>query len=303
MREMDVIGIGFATVDLLARVPRLPRADEVFRVLDVSIQGGGPVATALVTVARLGGSAGYIGAVGADDWGRFILADFERNGVDISLTRVDAAGSSTMSIILVDAATGARSILYDPGRTAGITFGEAEAAAVRSAAILHLDGWNLATAIAAAHGAREAGVLVSFDGGAGEAWNEVDALVPLVDVLVVARHFAARFTGEGDPAAAGPALLRAGAREVIITDGANGCWYWDAAGSLRQPAFEVSVVDTTGAGDVFHGAYTYALLQGWGPAQRLKFASATAALKCTQPGGRLGIPTTGQVLDFLQERA
>ena len=151
--------------------------------------------------------------------------------------------------------------------------------------------------------ARDAGVLVSFDGGAGEAWREVGTLLPLVDVLVVARQFALNFTGEVNPAAAGPLLLRTGAREVIITDGANGCWYWDAAGSLRQPAFQVSVVDTTGAGDVFHGAYAYALLQGWEPALRLKFASATAALKCTQPGGRLGIPTAGQVHDFLQERA
>lgn len=299
---MDVIGLGFATVDVIATVPRLPQADEVFRVRDVSVQGGGPVATALVTVARLGGSAGYTGTVGGDDWGRFILADFERNHVDISLTRIDATGSSTMSIILVDAPTGARSILYDPGRAAEVVFGEVEAAAVRSARILYLDGWNIAAAIAAARAAREAGVLVSFDGGAGEAWREVDALLPLVDVLVVARQFAQRVTGEADPTVAGPLLLRHGAREVVITDGANGCWYWDADCALRQSAYKVAVVDTTGAGDVYHGAYVYALLQGWGPGQRLKFASATAALKCMQPGGRLGIPTTGQVLDFLKEK-
>jgi len=299
---MDVIGLGFATVDVLTRVPRLPHADEAYRVLGVSIQGGGPVATALVTVARLGGSAGYIGTIGGDDWGRFIMADFERNGVDVSLARIDPAGSSTMSIILVNAPTGERSILYEPGTAAAVVIGEAEAEAVRAARILHLDGWNIAAAISAARTAREAGVPVSFDGGAGEAWREVGALLPLVDVLVVARDFARSFTGEVDPAAAGPALLCTGAREVVITDGAHGCWYWGAAGSLRQPAYEVSVVDTTGAGDVFHGAYVYALLQGWEPAQRLRFASAAAALKCTQPGGRLGIPTTGQVLDFLQGR-
>lgn len=302
-RDMDVMGLGFATVDVLVTVPRLPQADEVFRVPGVSIQGGGPVATALVTVARLGGTAGYMGAVGGDEWGRFILADFERNRVDASLARIDAAGSSTVSIILVEASTGARSILYAPGRAAEPAFGDAEAAAVRSARILHLDGWNITAAIAAAREARDASVLVSFDGGAGEAWREVGALLPLVDVLVVARQFAHSFTGEADLAAAGPALLRTGAREVVITDGANGCWYWDAAGSMHQPAYPVAVVDTTGAGDVFHGAYIYAILQGWAPAQRLRFAGATAALKCIQPGGRLGIPTTAQVLDFLQERA
>lgn len=300
---MDVVGLGFATVDVLATVPRLPRPDEVYRVLGSSVQGGGPVATALVTLARLGGSVAYLGAVGGDDWGRFILEDFERNGVDASCVSVDPEGTSTLSIILVDGPTGARSILYDPGHTVPLELDAAAAGLVRSARILHLDGWHIGAAIAAARIAREAGVTVSFDGGAGERWREVDELLPLVDELIVARQFARNVTGEDDPLLAGPALCcHTGAREVVITDGASGCWSWSGGAALYVPAYGVNVVDTTGAGDVYHGAYLYALLQGWPPEQRIKFASATAALKCTQPGGRQGIPTLQRVHQFLQER-
>lgn len=296
---MDVVGLGFATVDVLATVPRLPGPDDVFRVLRTTVQGGGPVATALVTIARLGGAAAYLGSVGQDDWGRSILEDFARNGVDTSCVRVMADGSSAISVILVHAPTGARSILYDPGSLPDFTFGPTEDAAVRAARVLHLDGWHLGAAIAAAHAARQAGVVVSFDGGAGEAWRGIEELLPLVDVMVVARQFARNVTGATDPLLAGPLLCRWGAREVVITDGAAGCWYWDAHQSLHQPAFKVDVVDTTGAGDVFHGGYIYGLLQDWPPQKRLAFASATAALKCTQPGGRLGIPTRDQVMSFL----
>jgi ribokinase len=258
------------------------------------------VATALVTLARLGASAAYLGAVGDDAWGRFILADFESYGVDTSCTAVAPQGSSAFSVVLVEAATGARSILYDPGTLPEGPLGSAGLAALRAARILHLDGAHEAAALAAARAARAAGTLVSLDGGAGEDWPGLVELLNWTDVLVVARAFASRRTGVDDPAQAAAALLGYGAREVVITDGERGCWYRDAELALYRPSFSVPVVDTTGAGDVFHGAYLYALLQGWQPAQRLAFASAAAALKCTQLGGRRGIPTLGQVSDFLR---
>jgi sugar/nucleoside kinase (ribokinase family) len=92
-------------------------------------------------------------------------------------------------------------------------------------------------------------------------------------------------------------------RQVVITDGERGCWYWDERQHLHQPAYPVEVMDTTGAGDTFHGAYLYACLQAhWTPAFRLKFASAVAALKCTRLGGRQGIPDLRQTLEFLSAR-
>jgi sugar/nucleoside kinase (ribokinase family) len=130
-------------------------------------------------------------------------------------------------------------------------------------------------------------------------------LLPLVDLLVVARRYAQQHTGHADPWEAGLALLETyGPRQVVITDGVRGCWFWDAARRnagehLHRPAFATDVVDTTGAGDVFHGAYLYAFLQGWPAERTLAFASATAALKCRNLGGRSGIPTCPQVEAFL----
>jgi sugar/nucleoside kinase (ribokinase family) len=209
-------------------------------------------------------------------------------------------GEQPVSVILVDQPTGLRSILYTLGGMPELAPNEVPAGLIRSARALHLDGGHLEAARRAAEIAREAGVVVSFDGGAGEPWPEVESLLPLVDVLVVASRFAQQHSGESDPLAAGPALLgRFQPRQVVITDGVRGCWYWDADQQFHQPAFCTEVIDTTGAGDVFHGAYLVALLEGWPPQKCLAFASATAALKCKEVGGRAGIPDRPQVEVFL----
>ncbi len=298
----DVVGVGMATVDVLTVVPRLPKPDEVYRVVRTDLQGGGPVATALVTLARLGATAGYLGPVAPDPWGQFILDDFDRYGVDTSLIVRAAAGASMLSVILIEQATGSRAILYDPGRLPELPLSDAWRAAIRGARVLHLDGGFLPLALEAARAAREAGVLVSFDGGAGEPWPGIESLLGSADLLVVARKFAQDITGADDPLQAGPLLHRFGAAEVVITDGAAGCWLWEGETFIHQPAFAVPVVDTTGAGDTFHGAYLYARLQGWPARRRLAFASATAALKCTQIGGRRGIPSLPDVLAFENTR-
>lgn len=298
----DVVGLGLATVDVITLTPRLPGPDDVFAVDDIVVQGGGPVATALVAAARLGASTAYLGTIGAGRWGWEVDADFARYGVDTSHARRRGTGEQSLSVILVDAASGRRSILYRPGTLPDLAPDDVPATVVEGARILHLDGVHLEATLHAARLARAGGVTVSFDGGAGEKWPGIEELLPLVDVLVVARDFATIYTGEREPAAAGPALLREyDPQEVVITDGERGAWYWDGRRSVRQPAFSVDVVDTTGAGDVFHGAYLVARLQGWEPERRLAFASATAALKCRRAGGRAGIPTREEVAAFLQE--
>jgi len=226
--------------------------------------------------------------------------------VDTRQAPARPGGEQGVSVILVDEATGQRSILYDRGEMEELAPAEVPEALITSARALHLDGVNLEAACHAAEVARAAGVTVSFDGGAGELWAGAERLLPLVDLLIVARHFAEQHTGLADPLQAGPALLETyRPRQVVITDGLRGCWYWDdaqrsAGAHLHQPAFAVEVVDTTGAGDVFHGAYLYAFLQDW-PARRcLAFAAATAALKCRALGGRAGIPTRQQVEETLK---
>lgn len=303
MASFEIVGLGLATVDVITLTPRLPGPDDVFAVDEIVVQGGGPVATALVAAARLGASAAYLGTIGSGRWGQEVAAGFARYGVDAAHARHGGTGEQPLSVILVDATSGRRSILYRPGTLPDLAPDDLPAAVVEGARILHLDGGHLKAALHAARLARAAGVTVSFDGGAGEKWPGIEELLPLVDVMVVARQFATTYAGEADPAAAGPALLRQyDPQEVVITDGERGAWYWDGRGRLHRPAFSVDVVDTTGAGDVFHGAYLFAHLRGWGPERRLAFASATAALKCRRAGGRAGIPSRQEVEAFLQKR-
>jgi sugar/nucleoside kinase (ribokinase family) len=131
----------------------------------------------------------------------------------------------------------------------------------------------------------------------------MDDLIPYVDILIVARLFASRHTGHKDPLQAGPELLKYGAKFVVITDGENGSWYCDKIQHFFQPAYKIAVKDTTGAGDTFHGAYLYAMLQAMSARESLSFASAVAALKCTQPGGRTGIPTYQTAIKFLKNQS
>ena len=293
---IDIVGLGLATIDVMTLVPQLPQHDEVFRARRILLEGGGPVATALVAAARLGASTAYLGPIAPTTWGGLTRAGLEREGVDTNHAPTRPGGEQAVSVILVDQATGQRSILFDRGEMVELSPDEVPADLIASARALHLDGVHLEAACHAAQIARRAGVLVSFDGGAGDLWTGTERLLPLVDLLVVARRFAESHTGQADPLLAGPALLATyRPRQVVITDGARGCWYWDTGEHFHQPAFLTDAVDTTGAGDVFHGAYLYATLQGWPARNCLAFAAATAALKCRALGGRAGIPTRQQV--------
>lgn len=299
----DIIGLGLATVDILTVAPRLPQPDDVLAVRRTVLQGGGPAATALVAASRLGASTAYLGPLGQGRWGEVARAEFRHYGVDTSYAPA-GAGDQALSVILIDAGSGKRSILYDRGDLPDLAPAQVPPHLIAQARALHLDGGHIDAAMHAARLARAANVLVSFDGGAGEKWPGIDELLPLVDLMVVARRFAGEYCGEADPLAAGPVLLATyRPRKLVITDGERGAWYWDEAQHFHQPAFRVDVVDTTGAGDTFHGAYLYAHLQGWPSRRVLAFASAAAALKCRQIGGRAGIPTRDEVEAFLEANA
>lgn len=300
MNSIDVLGLGLATIDILTRVPRIPKADEVLAVPEVAVCGGGPVATALVQLARMGNRTEYLGTVAPDSWGELILRDFDREGVGRGGVREVPGSQSAVSVILVEPATASRSILY---HSAGMALLPPEAVtreSVARARLLHLDGFHSGAALRAATLAREEGVPVSLDGGAGERSPGVADLLPFVDLMVVAREFAATFGESSDVWEAARRLARYGARHVVVTDGTRGSWYWNGRDGLRQEAYRVEAVDTTGAGDVYHGAYLHAFLRGWRPEECLRFASAAAALKCRHLGGRGGLASEEEVKRFIE---
>ncbi|MFA5786555.1 MAG: PfkB family carbohydrate kinase [Actinomycetota bacterium] len=295
----DVVGLGLACADHLGRVVAPAEFDKLTLMADFDQQGGGPVATALVALARLGCRTGCIAAIGRDATGDFIVEDFQLHGVETAgLRRMD--GSSPSSMILVSLETGKRAIHFYPGGTFDFSLEEKDRELIRSARFLHLDGWYPTAAQQAAELAREVGVGVILDGTIARPGME--QLIPLTRALIADAEFPSSVTGRANVEDAAAELLGMGPEIVVVTLGEAGLLAMNGNETLRLPAYDVEVVDTTGAGDVFHGAFIYGLLQEW-PLERVcRFASATAALKCTRLGGRQGIPTLDDVKAFLEER-
>lgn len=300
MSEFEVLGIGRAYADLLLVVPHMPQVDDVLIVEQVAHQGGGVVPTAMVTVARLGHTAAIWACIGDDYYGDFIAADFRAYGVNVDHLQVSSGHHSPLATVLVDRATQTRSIMSYRGSMPLPHADDFDAELVRGCRVLHLSGSYMEVELKAARAARALGVTVSFDGGAGLASPDKVELLRLCDVVVVARRFAQEVTGHHDLHQCACEMLNLGAHTVVITDGLAGSHGWTADGqSCYQPAFEVTVADTTGAGDVYHGVFVVGLLEGWPLQRNMAFASATAALKCTRLGGRAGIPTRLEVERFL----
>jgi len=303
MSEFEVLGIGRPYADLLLVVPHMPRVDDVLIVEQVSHQGGGVVPTAMVTIARLGHTAAIWACIGDDYYGDFIASDFRAYGVNADHLQVFPGHHSPLAAVLVDRATQTRSIMSYRGSMPLPRADDFDAGLVSRCQLLHLSGSYMEVEIKAARTAKSLGLTVSFDGGAGLASPDKLELLGLCDVLVVARRFAQDVTGCASLDGCARQLLSLGAHTVVITDGLAGSYGWTADGqSSYQSAFEVSVVDTTGAGDVYHGAFVVGLLEGWPLQRNMAFASATAALKCTRLGGRAGIPTMAEVEQFLSKQ-
>ncbi len=298
----DVIGLGCSCVDLLAVVPQFPGPDEEITAVEAAQQGGGEVATALVTLARLGSSACYLGRVGADTFGRLMQQEFERYGVDTSHMVLQEEALSQVSMILVDQQTGKRTIVACPPTASELRPEDLPSGLIEATQVLHLDGTHRAAALEAAARARRAGVTLVLDADVTALDDSIEQLIRITDVVIASRPFAESFAESSDTDKAVDVLRSLGPSRVVVTLGEQGSIGWEKGATLRCPAFPVEAIDTTGAGDVFHGAFIHGMLQRWNFEKVLEFASAAAALKCTQMGGRAGIPDFPAALDFLKRR-
>lgn len=288
----DVITLGYSAVDYLGIVPHLPEIDTKILMEDFTRQGGGPAATAAVTVARLGGKAAFVGVMGDDDFSDFMLREFASEQVDASHVIRCPGASSQFSFIMVDKATGKRTIVWTRSKLPPIAPNEIDHDFISSCKVLHLDRHEPQAGIEAARWVHEAGGIVSMD--AGTYVPELQELLPHVDVLIASHAFAQDATGIVDPGECARALLES-RRIAGVTFGDKGSWFATSDGAqFHVPAFKVDVVDTNGAGDVFHGAFAFGLAQGWEAERCARFASAVAALKCTKLGGRAGIPSRNE---------
>jgi sugar/nucleoside kinase (ribokinase family) len=260
-------------------------------------------ATALVAAARLGARCAFAGFLGDDDDSRFVIGNFEREAIDVRHCVRQPGARPIHSTIIVDETHRTRTIFYNLQGSLGAAPDSPAEDVIRSARVLFVDHYGIEGMTRAARIARAAGRSVVGDLERNE-WPGFDELLALVDHLLVPRSFAVQATGCADPATAAARLWRDDRQAVVVTCGEEGCWYVDAADprtARHQPAYRVEVVDTTGCGDVFHGAYAAALAQGLSMPERIRLASASAALKATRHGGQAGIPDRETVEAFLAQ--
>ncbi len=299
----DIIGLGTTAVDEFIYVPRFPTEDTKMAFSRRMQQCGGLTATALVAASRLGARCAYAGQLGDDDLSATVAAALRREGVDLSHAVQVAEARPYAATILVVENSGTRTILARQPEVIGAHPRLPAAEVIRSAKALFVDPKGLDGQVRAAEIARAAGMAVIGD-------VEHDApglgrLLPLIDHLIVPRKGAAELCGEGDPGRAAAALLRDDRDVVVVTCGAEGGWVASREQETARhfAAYGVEVVDTTGCGDAFHGAYAAAWCEEMPLYDRVRWAAATAALKAMHPGGQSGLPTRKMLEDFLRSRA
>ncbi len=299
----DVIGLGVSTLDLLMLADELPGEESVQRARQSALQGGGPVATAMIALARLGSRTAMIDKIG-DDWrGRLIVEEFRREHVSTDHIVVVPGSTSSVASIAVRERDGARAIIFSPGECGELSPDELPADAISGAGILHVNGRHWDACLRAARIAGDSGVKVSFDGGAYRFRKDIRLLVEMTDICIVARQFAFAFSGVEDIEVSAARLLHTGPEIVAITAGTEGSWVYTKDGDrFHQPAYSVgNAVDTTGAGDAYHGAFLHGLAHGLDLRGCAELASAVAALNTGQLGGRGGLPTYEEAARFIAE--
>jgi sulfofructose kinase len=288
--RVDVVGLGLNATDTVIRVREFPALGGKEKVLSTTLQAGGQVATALVTCQRLGLRTRYIGKVGDDDAGKFQLASLKREGVGTRYTGTARDTPNQIGVIIVDQTTGERTVFWDRDSRLAVAPEELSASSISTARLLHLDGCDVEACCEAARLAKAAGIPVVAD--LDTVYKKVERLFPLIDYLIASANFLPAFTGEDDPFR----VLEYMAREFHIpapgmTLGRDGALVYSKGRYYYSPGFVIETVDTTGAGDVFHGAFIYGVLAGWDLSRILDFSNAMAGLNCTRLGARGGIAT------------
>ncbi len=301
-RLYDVVGLGGNAIDHLARIPRHPSPGEKVKFTEYSRQGGGRTATAMVTIARLGRRARYMGGLGDDPEGEIILDGLRAEGVDTAGCCVRRGGLTQRAFILVEEGSGERTIVW--GRSEGMPLeaNEVDRSIVSSARIFYTDAQNPLASAPAARAAKEMGMPVIADLEATRAG--FDELLPMIDVAITGAGFPRLATGSTD-LAEGMRILEERSRGawIVVTQGAAGAVARIDGRVERFPGYRVEVVDTTGAGDVFHGAFVIGCLQGMELRETIDFSNAVAAMKCRALGGREAIPRSLEEVDRFRREA
>ena len=251
-KNIDIVGIGASTLDRFIVVDHYPTGREVQQVVSSTTDGGGPVATALAVAGKYGARTVMIDSIGDDMVGRHILDDFEKYNVNTDAIQVERGASSGVATILVKHSTGERAVFFERSTAVEPEFLDAHKQLIDNSFILHINGRHRILMCAAMDVAKDVGTIISLDGGAQRYDEEMNS-----HIVIVARDYAEKYTGTTNLEEACRIIHNRGALIAGVTDGANGSYFvWPDGIAYRcEPFPQDSVVDTTGAGDSFHGAF------------------------------------------------
>ena len=299
-----ITGIGANVYDTLVMLPNYPTEDTKLKADGVTSVGGGPTATGLVAAAKLGKeqdlTVEFIGSVAGDDRGKFLLDDFAKWGVSTDKVTVEPGCESFCSFVLLSAAAKTRTCVFHRGNKPPLVLSDAQKASVAESDILMVDGNELDAAVEGAKTIRAAGGNVLYD--AGGLYPNVDRLLPYANILIPSEEFSLGHTGEKNAEDAAKKRMEMYHPDgVVSTQGARGGLVLGKDGLWHYDIIDTEVVDSNGAGDVFHGAFAFAMTQGWDYRKCAMFANATSSLKCTRVGARAAVPSYDEVKNILKE--
>ena len=297
----DIVGIGANVFDTLYTVEKYPTEDTKMRADAVKVGGGGPCATGLVAAAKLGARCAFIGNLSDDNGGKFLKEDFEKYGVSTEHIKIKPGYNTFCSCIWLAKDSASRTCVFYRGNVPPTEINQEEADAIANAEVLMVDGNDMDAAIEGAKIAKANGTKVLYD--AGGLYEGVEKLLPYADILIPSEEFALGYTKAKTAEEAARILFEKYSPEiVVITQGKNGGIIYKGETVEKYPAFLVDAVDSNGSGDVFHGAFAFAVTKKMDYKKACIFSSAVSALKCTKVGAREGVPTFDETINFLKER-
>lgn len=290
MPEFDVVGVGLNATDTLILLSHFPAYAGKVAFEEEMLSPGGQVASAMVTCAKLGLRTKYIGTVGDDERGRVQMASLRNSGINLDDVEVRENCPNQTAYILIDQTTGERTVLWRRDDCLRLEAAAITPEKIACARLLHIDGHDTQAVARAAQIAHAHGIPVTVD--VDTIYQGFEHVLPHVTHLVASSEFPSQWTKEADPFKALAAIQdEYGIEVAAMTLGSHGALARVKGQFHYSPAFVVNCVDTTGAGDVFHGAFCYAVLENMPIGETLEFSNAMAALNCTALGARGGIAT------------
>jgi len=298
MKQFDVVGVGLNATDTMILIPHMPAYGGKVPFLEDVLSPGGQVASAIVCCSVLGLRAKYIGTIGDDERGEIQMRSLLSTGVNLDHVQRRNGCPNQSAYILIDQTTGERTVFWSRPDCLRIDPHEITEDQITCAKLLHIDGHDTAAVAHAARIAREHGIPVTVD--VDTIYKGFEHVLPNVDYLITSSEFPERWTGEADPFKALTLLQETYRMKVAaMTLGAHGALARSEGRFYYSPAFVVNCIDTTGAGDIFHGAFCYSVVQDLGLAESLEFSNAMAALNCTAMGARGGIATEAEARQLM----